>query len=220
MAKVKLLIILLLLTNFALSQVDPKPEIKTDNLKPVLNVKEPRNQFGLSFLYSERGYGISGSYYKPISNSSDLFLTLSITGVSDSREFEYYDYYGNSYIDNKVNRVFMIPLNIGLQHYIFKDDIENDFKPLINFGITPALVLTNPYDKTYFKALGYFNSALAFGGFAGIGIEFQQFKNLAFSLNLRYYYLPVVSGSVMSLKDTPMKDLGGMHLVFGVNFLH
>lgn len=210
MAKVKLIIILLAISNFAFSQVDPKPEL----LK-----KEQRNQFGVSFLYSDKGYGFSGGYYKPISKSSDLFLNLSITGVSDNREFEYYDYWGNSYIDGKVNRVFMIPLNIGIQHYIFKDEIENDFKPLIDFGVTPALVLTNPYDRKYFNAFGYFNAAFALGGFAGVGIEFQQSKSLAFSLNLRYYYLPVISGSVTSIINNPMKDLGGMHLVFGVNFL-
>lgn len=213
MVKVKILIIIILVAKFALAtnfQINPKPEVKT---------KETRNHLGLSILYSDKGYGISGGYYKPISHSSDLFLNFSITGISDSREFEYFDYYGNSYIQDKVNRVFMLPLNIGLQHYLFKDDIENDFKPLINIGVTPALVLSNPYDKSYFKAFGYFNAAYAFGGFAGVGMEFEQSKNLSFTLNFRYYYLPVVSGSVMSIKNNQMKDLGGMHLVFGVNFL-
>ncbi|MFA5403377.1 MAG: hypothetical protein WC358_00410 [Ignavibacteria bacterium] len=194
-------------TNF---QIDPKPELKA---------KETRNHLGLSVLYSDKGYGISGGYYKSISKSSDLFLNFSITGISDSREFEYFDYYGNSYIQDKVNRVFMIPLNIGIQHYIFKDEIENDFKPLINIGVTPALVLINPYDRSYFNAFGYSKAAFAFGGFAGIGTEFQQSKNLAFSLNLRYFYIPVLSGDVMSIKDSKMNDLGGINLVFGVNFL-
>lgn len=213
MVKVKILIIIILIAKFALAtnfQINPKPEVK---------IKEPRNHLGLSILYTDKGYGISGGYYKPISHSSDLFLNFSIEGISDSREFEYYDYVGNSYIPDKLNRVFLLPLNIGIHHYLFKDDIENDFKPLINFGITPALVLSNPYDKSYFKAFGYFNAAYAFGGFAGVGMEFEQSKSLAFSLNFRYYYLPVVSGSVMSIKNNSMKDLGGMNLVFGVNFL-
>jgi hypothetical protein len=213
MVRIKILIIILVTAKitFATStQINPKPE----------NVaKEPRNQFGLSVLYSDKGYGLSGGYYKPISHSSDLFVNLSFTGISDNREFEYYDYYGNSYIQDKVNRVFMIPVNIGIQHYIFKDDIENDFKPLVNFGVTPALVLTNPYEKSYFNAMGYFKAAYAFGGFAGIGMEFQNSKNLAFSLNLRYFYLPVVSGEVMSIKNSQMKDLGGIQLLFGVHFL-
>ncbi len=213
MVRIKFLIIILLIAKLTFAtgnQINPKPSN---------NTKEPRNQFGLSVIYSDKGYGLSGGYFKPISHSSDLFFNLSVTGVSDNREFEYFDYYGNSYIQDKVKRVFMIPVNIGFQHYMFKDDIENDFKPLVNIGITPALVLTNPYDKSYFNAFGYFQAAFALGGFAGVGIEFQNSKNLAFSMNFRYFYLPVVSGDVISIKNSPMKDLGGIQLVFGVNFL-
>lgn len=213
MQNIKFLILFIIISGFAFnafSQINPKP-----GLLP----KESRNNLGLGVIYSDKGYGITGAYYKSISSSSDLFVNFSITGISDTREFEYFDYYGNSYIDGKVNRVYMLPLNLGFQHYMFKDEIENDFKPLISIGITPALVLTNPYDKSYFKAFGYFNSAFAFGGFAGIGMEFQQSKNIAFSLNLRYFYLPVVSGSVTSIINSPMKDLGGINLIFGINFL-
>jgi hypothetical protein len=210
MQKIKFLILLILAANVTFPQINWNTE---------LNTKELRNNLGLGVVYSEKGYGITGAYFKSISNSSDMFVNFSITGISDTREFEYFDYWGNSYIPGKVNRVFLLPLNIGIQHYIFKDEIENDFKPLVNIGITPALVLSNPYDKSYFKAFGYFNAAFAFGGFAGVGMEYNQSKNLAFSLNLRYFYLPVIGSNVMSLKDKPMKDLGGIQLVFGVNFL-
>ena len=208
-----IVVILILVANFAFAvgtQINPDPKMPK---------KEPRNKWGVGVIYSDKGYGIAGSYYAPISNSSDFYLNLGITGVSDNREFEFYDYYGNSYIDGKVNRVFLIPLNIGVQHYMFKEDIESDFKPFVSIGATPALVLTNPYDKAYFKAFGYFNSAFAMGGYVGAGFEYQQSKNIAFSLNLRYYYLPVVVGSVTSLVNNPMKDVGGIHMQFGVNFL-
>lgn len=189
------------------------------NPKSVLTPKEPRNRWGLSVLYSDKGYGITGGFFKPISNSSDLFVNFSITGISDNREFEYYDYYGNSYIDGKINRVFMFPLNIGLQHYIFKGEIENDFKPLIGIGVEPALVVTNPYDRGYFKAFGYSHAAFAMGPFVGVGLEFEQSKSIAFTLNLRYSYMPVLAGNVMSLKYSEMKDLGGITMNFGVNFM-
>jgi len=213
MVRYKYIIIILLAANMVFAvgnQINPKPENKT---------KESRNHLGLSVLYSDKGYGLSGGYYTPISNSSDLFLNFAISGVTDNREFEYYDYWGNVYVDGKINRVFMFPLNIGIQHYMFKDEIENDFKPLISFGVTPALVATTPYDRTYFKAFGYSHAAFAFGPFLGAGIEFEQSKNISFTLNLRYSYMPVLKGSVMSIKDSEMKDLGGISLNFGVNFL-
>jgi outer membrane protein W len=213
MVRFKYIIIVLMIANLSFAigtQINPKPELKT---------KEPRNNFGLSVLYSDKGYGLSGGFFKPISNSSDLFINLSVTGISDNREFEYFDYYGNSYVEGKINRIFMVPLNIGLQHYMFKDEIENDFKPLFSIGVTPALVVINPFDRGYFNAFAYSHAAFAFGPFVGAGLEFEQSKNMAFTLNLRYYYLPVINGSVMSIKNSEMKDLGGITLNFGVNFL-
>jgi len=213
MVRYKYIIIILLIANLSFAigtQINPKPELKT---------KEPRNHLGLSVLYSDKGYGLSGGYYKPISSNSDLFFNLSVSGVSDNREFEYYDYWGNSYIDGKINRVFMFPLNIGLQHYIFKEDLENDFKPLVSFGVTPSLVVINPYDKSYFKAFGYSHAAFAFGPFIGTGLEFEQSKNISFTLNIRYTYLPVLAGDVSSIVNSRMKDLGGISMNFGVNFL-
>lgn len=213
MVRFKYIIIILMIAKmtFAIgTQINPKPE---------LTKKEPRNKWGLSVLYSDKGYGLSGGFFKPISNSSDLFVNLAVTGISDNREFEYFDYYGNSIIEGKINRVFMFPLNIGLQHYMFKDEIENDFRPLFSLGITPALVVINPYDRGYFKAFAYSHAAFAMGPFVGVGLEFEQSKNMAFTLNLRYSYMPVLAGNVMSLKFSEMKDLGGITMNFGVNFL-
>jgi hypothetical protein len=213
MRKVKFLLIFILFAKMSFAtnlQINPKPE-------PLQ--KEARNKFCLSVLYSEKGWGLSGGYFKSVSNTSDLFINFSVAGATDNREFEYYDYFGNSYIDGKINRVFMLPLSIGLQHYIFKDDIEKDFKPFVNIGVSPTLILINPYDKGYFKAMGYFHSAFAVGGFVGVGMEFLNSKNLAFSINCKYNYLPVVSGNVMSLQNHTIDDLGGIQLIFGVNFL-
>ncbi|MBI5403236.1 MAG: hypothetical protein HY959_07525 [Ignavibacteriae bacterium] len=213
MVRFKYIIILLLAANMSFAvgnQINPKPELKK---------YEPRNKWGLSVLYSDKGYGLTGGYFKPLSNSMDLFLSFSISGVSDNREFEYFDYYGNSYIQDKLNRVFMFPLNIGLQYYIFKEDIENDFKPLLSIGVTPALVVTTPYERGYFNAFGYSHASFAAGPFIGAGLEFMQSNSLSFTINMRYSYLPVVSGSVMSIKNNEMKDLGGVSMNFGVNFL-
>ena len=114
----------------------------------------------------------------------------------------------------------MIPLNIGIQHYMFLDDIEGNFRPFVQVGITPALVLTNPYSRSYFNAFGYFNADFAFGGYVGAGLEYIEFKKVALTMNVRYYYLPVIGSDVYSLRDKPITDLGGLHINFGLNFLH
>jgi len=181
--------------------------------------KELRNNWGIGFTYSESGVGISSSLYAPISRSTDLFFNLLVSGVSDSRELERYDIFGNSIIPNKVNRIFMVPLSIGIKKELFKDDIEGDFSPVVNFGVSPTLVLTNPYDRSFFNAIGYTQAKFAFGGFGGIGVNFRQSKSMALSVNINYYYIPIIGGSIESIQNNKIKDVGGFQLAFGLNFL-
>ena len=181
--------------------------------------KEPRNNWGIGFTYSESGVGISSSLFTPIGKSTDFFLSLLISGVSDSRELERYDVFGNSIIPDKVNRIFRIPLSIGIKKELFKDDIEGDFSPSINFGISPTLVLTNPYSRSFFNAIGYTQAKFAFGGFGGIGVSFRQSKSMSLSVNINYYYIPILGGPVESIKNNKIKDVGGFQIAFGLNFL-
>lgn len=181
--------------------------------------KEMRNNWNIGVTVTENGFGVTAGLFKPLDANYDFFSTLSIGGLTDRREFEEYDFYGNAIVRNKENRLFLIPLNIGIQRYMFKDDIEGGFLPLVTAGITPALVLINPYDKSYFTAFKYFQAAFAFGGFIGIGMEFIQAKNIALSLGARYMYLAPIGKEVKSLKDKPIDNLGGFQLNFLINFL-
>jgi hypothetical protein len=211
-SKIIFLTLIFAISFSANAQNNPKTSLK--------NIGDMRNNWGLGFIYSDKGYGVAATYFKNIGSSTDLSLNLGITGITDPQEFEQFDIYGNSYIANKVHRVFLIPLNIGIQNYVFKDDIEGNFRPFVSAGITPAVVISNPYDKSYFKALGYFNSSFAFGGYVGIGMEYIEFRNVALSMNVKYYYLPVLGSEVSSLRDKPINDVGGLHINFGLNFLH
>jgi len=181
--------------------------------------KEPRNNWGIGFTYSESGVGISSSLFTPIGKSTDLFFNLLVSGVSDSRELERYDLFGNSIIPDKVNRIYMVPLSIGIKKELFKDDIEGDFSPVLNFGISPTLILTNPYNKGFFNAIGYTKAKFAFGGFGGIGVNFRQSKSMSLSVNINYYFIPILGGPVESIQNNQIKDVGGLQLAFGLNFL-
>ena len=213
----RILVIIALLCTFGSSQALAFDDGKNLSLS---SKKDPRNQWGINFAYTEKGFGFSSTYYAPISKTTDLYANLLVSGVSDDREFEEFDIFGNSFIKNKQNRVFMIPLSLGIRHAIFQDDLEGSLKPVVSLGVAPTLVLTNPYDRGYFEAFGYFQPSFAFGGYGGIGIEFAQGNDMAFSFNANYYYLPVIGREVNSLENTPIKDLGGLQFTIGVNFLH
>lgn len=194
--------------------------IKILSQESSINFKtEPRNNWGLNFNYNESGFGVAGMYSFPVSKSTDIQANILVSGVSDPREFKDFDPFGNSWIMNKVNRVYMVPLSIGVQHYLFADDLEGNIKPLVTAGISPALIVTTPYDKSYFNAFSYAHASFAFGGFIGTGLEFRHNKNLGLSFNVKYYYLPVLGNEVKSITTNTIDDVGGLQLSFGVNFL-
>ncbi|MBS1518977.1 MAG: hypothetical protein JSS91_12895 [Bacteroidetes bacterium] len=181
--------------------------------------KEPRNNWSIGFSYSERGFGPSASYYIPTGKSTDLFFNIGISNVTDSREIERTDIFGNTFVADKVNRVFMMPLSIGIRKELFKGDIEGDFTPLINFGVSPTLILMNPYDKNFFSAIGYTTASYGLGGFAGLGVSFRQSRDMSINFNLSYYYIQVLGKEVQSIRGSTIDNAGGLQLAFGINFM-
>jgi hypothetical protein len=181
---------------------------------------ETRNVWGLGFSYAENGFGPSVSLYAPIGKTTDLSFNLTFSGVTDTREIQRYDIFGNSITYDKINRVFMIPLSIGIKKELFKDDIEGDFVPVFNAGISPTLILTNPYDMSFFNALNYMSTHFGFGGYMGIGVNFKQSKSLSMSVNLNYYYIPIIGDGVQSVQYSTINNVGGFQLGFGIIFMH
>lgn len=195
--------------------------VNTSNAQDKINYtkKESRNNWGLGFVYSENGFGISVAKYLPVGNSVDFSLSLLFSGVSDSREVTRYDAYGNSIVPDKVNRVFMMPLSIGLNIEMFKGDLDGSFKPVFNIGVAPSLIFVNPYNKSFFSALGYTTTKFAAGPYAGMGINYKQSESMSININLNYYYLPVMNGEIESLLNNKIDNVGGVQLTFGMNFL-
>jgi hypothetical protein len=180
---------------------------------------ESRNVWGLGFSYAENGFGPSVSLYAPIGRSTDLSFGLMVSGVTDTREIQRYDVFGNSINYGKINRVFMIPLSIGIKTELFKDNIEGDFVPVFNAGISPTLILTDPYDQSFFNALNSMTTHFGFGGYTGFGVNFKESKSLSMSVNLNYYYLPIIGDGVQSVDYSTINNVGGLQLVFGVIFM-
>ncbi len=180
---------------------------------------EMRNSWNLAVIYGERGFGINGGIFKQIGNTFDIYANLSISGVTDTREFDQYDIYGNPITFNKVNRIYLIPLNIGLQRHMFKEDLDASLKPVLTAGVTTGLIVTTPYDKGFFESFKYAQSSFTLGGFLGLALEFEQNKTISFVIGVKYFYLPVIGREISSIRDQYIKDVGGVVLNFGVNFL-
>lgn len=180
--------------------------------------KDKVSKWSLNVVYTEHGFGLSTTLFKPLNKKTDLFASLMFSGIAEDKEFEQQDFFGSSLIEGKVNRVYSIPLSIGVQHKL-SSNVETGFIPSVSAGIAPALVLSTPYDKSFFSSLGYMNAKFAVGPFVGAGMKFKQKGNVSFDLDLRYYYQPIIGGEISSIKDKPITNVGGLQLIFGLNFM-
>ncbi|MBP6673095.1 MAG: hypothetical protein KA247_08095 [Bacteroidetes bacterium] len=169
-----------------------------DILAPVHT--EQNSAWGVDILLSNNGFGFAGFYRHQYSR--DLFgtLTLGIAESKDDNEVEYFDYWGQSFVPGKINRFLMMPVMVGAQYRLFADDITDSFRPYINGGVGPTVVLASPYDREFFSSLSYGRAHYTMGAYIGVGAFFGADMGSLSGINIRYYYVPFPNG-IESLQD-------------------
>ncbi len=180
----------------------------------------PNNAWGIDVMFSEGGFGLGTFYRRQLSNIITGFVDFSISEAQDPKEFTYVDYWGNSYTAGKLNRTFLMPLNFGLQYRLFEDAIYDNLRPYINFGVGPALVLTDPYEQEYFSAFKNAQANYTLGGYIGLGANFGLDKTNLIGLNIRYYYIHLFNQGIEILQGREEKDLGGIYITLNLGTMY
>ncbi len=181
----------------------------------------PNNALGLDIIFSEGGFGFGGFYRRQFSQVITAFADFSFSEAKNEREFEYYDYFTNqTYTVGKKNRVFLIPVDFGVQYRLFENIISDNLRPYINAGVGPSLVLTTPYDKEFFNAFGYSQLKIASGGYIGLGANFGLDKSSLAGINIRYYIIQFFDKGVESLTGNFQKTLGGLFLTINIGMMY
>ena len=107
-------------------QETPEPKVDTvfvfTSPRPLINHHEISGEmtdaWGLDMLLSGNGFGLGVFYQKKFSENWFAFASLYISGARNTDEMEMWDYSNQqSYIPGKINRLFMLPLTIGVQRY-------------------------------------------------------------------------------------------------------
>lgn len=178
--------------------------------------EEMKSAWGMDLVFSGNGFGLGIFYQKKFLNDWCFFSNLYISGARNTDEIEFYDYQNNTiFIPGKVNRLFMIPVTLGIQKYFFKDILHDNLQPYISLGIGPSLIIAAPYlnyENKFFSALGKSEFFGRLGSFVGIGANVGSGEKAFMSLNIRYYYIPFGKNGIESVKDSPIKDFGGIFL--------
>lgn len=191
----------------------PKPKVK-------LKEKESRNNWTLNMTFSDNGFGVGATKYFNLSKDVSFIGSITVSGAKDDREFEQSDIFGNSITPFKENRLFMAPvINLGMQFRLFSDDVTDNMRPFVNFGVAPAAIVYTPYNEPFFTSFGHARAKYTVGGFAGVGLDYLTSKTSALSFNVRYYYMNLFGEGIKSISTNEKKDFGGIYFIFGYNFL-
>jgi len=171
-----------------------------------------KHAWGVDILLSTNGIGLGTFYRHEYSDNFSGFMEFSISEAADENEVEYIDYYtSQTFTPGKINRFLVLPLYIGVQQRLFKDDIVDNFRPYITAAAGPTMIYVFPYDMEYFQALGKGRPKYTLGGYIGGGVYFGSERSTLLGLNIRYYIVPV-SGGIRSMTNTIKKQFGGFYI--------
>jgi hypothetical protein len=180
------------------------------------------NSMGIDLLVSTNGFGLGVFYRHEFSDDFAGYLDFSISEAKDDQEVEFIDpYTGITFVPGKANRFLNLPLMVGVQKRLFKDEILDNFRPFVNAAAGPTMIYAFPYNEEYFSALGHGRPAYTFGGYIGAGAYFGSERAALFGLNLRYYWIPYPGGltsmehrSYSGTTTVLKKEFGGFYLTF------
>ncbi len=172
----------------------------------------PPNAWEVNVMFSEGGFGLGTLLRKNLSDNLSGFIDFSIGESKDDREFEYIDYYGNVYTFNKKNRVFMFPLNFGLQYRIFSDALTDNMRPFISVALGPSFAMTDPYEREFFEALKYAQMKVAFGGYVALGANFGMSRESLLGFTIKYSFAHFFDKGVENIYDRFRKDIGSLSI--------
>ncbi|MEJ5262135.1 MAG: hypothetical protein WHT45_05605 [Ignavibacterium sp.] len=209
---------------FSLILVIPLTNLNAQRIGKLAPEKEPEvypdNAWGIDIMFGEAGFGLGTFFRHQIAENWTAFADLSFAEAKDDREIEYIDYFGQTFVIGKKNRVFQLPLVLGLQYRLFKGDIADNLRPYISAGAGPTLVITTPYEEEFFSAFGNAQSKFTLGGYVGIGANFGIDKSSLVGLNVRYFRVQFFDDGVESLFGRFKDNLSGFFIALNLGLMY
>jgi hypothetical protein len=195
---------------------DPKSKDKPVGESELL---PKNNSWGFNLMIGMDGFGLGGFYGYTFADELTLFTNLSFSEARDARQIDYYDPWYGVYNPNKENYVYRIPLLVGLQYRLFKEEIVDNFRPFVNAGMGPVLMYITRADMDFFSGLFHGRSKYTFGGFIGVGSQFGFDRSYVLGVNIKYFIIPLPPG-VQSVQQGTLNNANGFFITldFGSTF--
>lgn len=185
----------------------PRPLVET------LQEHQLANAWGLEIMFSNYGFGAGLFYRREFSRDLSATASLDISGIKNSDEVSYYDPYTGLLLSpaGKVNAIYMMPVAFGLQYRLFGDAIAETFRPYVNAGVGPTVIMAAPDSLEFFTGIAHAAVHIAPDAFVGVGAYFGRDKRSLTGVNFRYYIIPYKPG-VESIRGKPITEFGGFFI--------
>ena len=172
---------------------DPKSEdevVSEDDLQP------RRHTWGGDIMIGTDGFGVGFFYHYLFNDVVTGFANLSLSEAKDDRQRDYYNPWLGQYSPNKTHYVFRVPLFLGLQYRLFKEQIVDNFRPFVNAGAGPVMLYVSPAEPggDFLGSLGGGKTHYTYGGFLGAGAQFGWDRSSVLGVNVRYFIIPAPAG--------------------------
>lgn len=185
------------------------------------NIEFPLNAFGMDLMIGEGGFGFGGFYRYNLTNVLTVFTDFSVSESKDEREIERYDIWGYPLpIYGKKNRLYLLPLNFGLQYRLFHNSLTDNLRPYISIAIGPTMFVTSPAEKEFFKSLAYAQAKYGFGGYIGFGANFGTNVNNLTGINIRYYINQLFGDGIEQYYGTFKKNVQQVSLTINIGIMY
>lgn len=163
---------------------------------------------GLEILLTNNGFGLGGYYHRALGESTSLMAEVSLGAGKDEQELKFFRF-GSSYIPNKANYLLMMPAQVGISHRLFREEIEDNFRPFVQVTGGPTLGWEYPYfsdsngngrydngEDTYdsIGALPRGEMRLGFGGTIALGAHFGISKKVTQGVRIGYTFTYFLEG--------------------------
>lgn len=164
---------------------------------------------GMEVILTNSGFGLGGYYNRALTPTTSLMAEITLAPGKDEREFKFSSYFRTS-IPNKANYLLMMPVQVGLLRRLFRDQIEDNFRPFLQLTGGPTLGWEYPYfkdcngdgkfdpntqvdgceERSYdaITAIPRGEFRLGWGGIAAVGAHFGRGRRLAQGVRLGYAF--------------------------------
>lgn len=188
-------------------------EVKAQNRPTPASAEDSSFSYGSGFggevVLTNSGFGLGGYLRGAVTQTTSLAVEAHIVSGKDAREAAFFDIFGRRSIPEKYNYFLMMPVRAGVQQRLFREQIEDNFRPYVHVSFGPALGWAYPYfedendngerdegERIYgtFGALSRGKPHTGIGGLIAIGAHFgggRATRSLRIGYDFNYFFDPV-----------------------------